>query len=74
MILPTKHVSTQSSLLGVGAILLRHLDRPQTVTELWERVRIAPEIGTFQRFVLALDLLYALGAVSHQQGHLRRGQ
>jgi hypothetical protein len=72
MILPTKHISTRNSLLGIGATILVHLNSPRTVTSLWNSVSKAPEIGTFERFVLALDLLYMLGAVEIQEGLLHR--
>lgn len=73
MILPTKHVSPSRSLLGVGALLLRHLARERTVASLWDEVRSAPEVASFERFTLALDLLFALGAVTLERGLLRRG-
>lgn len=63
IILPTKHISVSHSLIGIGALLIGHLERPQTVTRLWEKARNAPEVGSFERFSLALDLLYALGAI-----------
>lgn len=72
MILPTKHVSTERSLLGLGALLLRALDIPRTVTALWHKVREIPEVGSFDRFVLALDLLYAMGAVDLNEGLIRK--
>ena len=72
MILPTKHISPQRSLLAVGAIVLEHLGESQTLTRLWGRLRTVPEIGTFERFVLALDLLYALGALELSNGVLSR--
>ncbi len=72
MILPTKHISADKSLLAVGALLLRPLDQPRTVTSIWEQVRAAPEIGTFARFVLALDVLYAIDAVELRDGLLQR--
>lgn len=72
MILPTKHIPTGHSLLGVGAIVLAALERPRTITALWEQLRSVPEVGTFARLVLALDLLYALGAVDLDDGLLRR--
>jgi len=58
MILPSKHISAEHTLLGIGAILIAELDRPQTVTSLWERTRTAAVIGNFERFVLALDMLH----------------
>jgi hypothetical protein len=72
MILPTKHTSTKQSLLGVGAELLSALGRPRTVSSLWDEVRDRPTVATFERFTLALDLLYACGAVSLNEGLLSR--
>jgi hypothetical protein len=72
LILPTKHIPPQRSLVGVGALVLRHLERPQTVTNLWDRVRRDHDAPTFERFVLALDLLYAIGAVGLNEGLLRK--
>lgn len=74
MILPTKHVSPRSSLLGVGSLLLTRLDTEQTVSRLWERVRTCDVVGSFDRFVLALDLLHALGAVETSEGLLVRAR
>jgi hypothetical protein len=72
MILPTKHISAQNSILGAGAVLLQCLEAPRTVTGLWESVREAPEIGFYWRFILALDLLFAIGAVELADGLLVR--
>lgn len=72
MILPTKHISPSNSLLGVGAVLLKQLERPYTITSLWEQTRQTPGMGSFERFSLALDLLYAIGSIDFDQGLLRR--
>lgn len=72
MILPNKHLPPGKSLLGVGATLLGALDRPQTESALWGGVRHLAEVATFERFVLALDLLYAIGAVDVRDGMLHR--
>lgn len=72
MILPSKHISQPQSLLGVGALLLGKIDKPHTVTSLWERVRDDAAVGTFERFVLALDMLYVVGAVSLENGLIVR--
>lgn len=74
MILPTKHISQKEALIGVGATLLRHLDEPRTVSSLWERVRHEENVGTFERFVLAADLLHLLGAIGVSNGLLVRVQ
>jgi hypothetical protein len=72
MILPTKHIPLGHSLLGAGARLLEHLAVPRTVSSLWERVRRTPEVGSFPRFILVLDLLYAMDAVELADGFVRR--
>ena len=54
MIAPTKHISIESSLIGVGAAILRNLTEGTTITALWEKARSDPTICTFQRLVLAL--------------------
>ncbi|GIG59260.1 hypothetical protein Lfu02_36320 [Longispora fulva] len=69
MIVPTKGIAPQRSLLAVGAQILQILDAPLTVSQTWSRLRqwredhghAAPV--PFWWFVLALDSLYALGVV-----------
>ena len=73
MILPTKDVRPENSLLGVGAALLEQLRQPMTVTALWESVKTNSSVGTYERFILALDLLYTVGAVTFGDGMLKRG-
>lgn len=68
MILPNKHVTTRASLLGQGMVILQHINRPRTVSALWERVKATGEIRSFERFVLAIDLLYMLGSVELKEG------
>ena len=74
MILPSKHISQDQALIGIGAILLKEVDQPQTVTSLWESVREERTVGTFERFVLALDMLHIVGAVSLENGLIVRTQ
>jgi hypothetical protein len=72
MILPTKHIAPKNSLLGIGSGLLTLLVHEQTVTRLWDRARMTNHVLTFQRFILALDLLFAFGAIELVDGVLRR--
>lgn len=39
MILPTKHVEPERALIGVGAEVLAVLDRPMTMSRLWDKIR-----------------------------------
>lgn len=72
MILPTKHISEDQTLIGIGAVLLRELRSAQTVTSLWEKIRRHQSIGTYERFILALDMLYIIGALSVSDGLIMR--
>lgn len=72
MILPTKHIDLRKSLLWSGALVLERLEKPGSISALWEEVRYLPEVGTFERFSLVLDFLYAIGAVQLSEGLLRR--
>ena len=74
MILPDKHVTMANSGLGVGAVILRALDRPASVSRLWEKVLRDPRVGSFEVFVLTLDLLYATGAVDYDGTRLTRAR
>ena len=72
MIRPSKHISAEQCLLGVGAVLLQALDSARTTTALWERVRTQNSVGSFERFVLALDMLYIAGLVALHDGLITR--
>lgn len=72
MILPTKHLPLDRTLLAGAATLLGSLRSPATVSATWERVRETSAITTFDRFVLCLDMLHALGLVELRSGRLVR--
>lgn len=72
MILPTKHIAQNEALLGVGATILARLTIPRTVSNLWDELRLEPNVGTFERFVLASNLLYLIGAIDMEDNFLIR--
>ena len=72
MILPTKHINPLDSLLGIGALILERLKTTKTVTQLWDEMRDSPQVVTFERLVLGLDLLYMMGLVELDGGVIRR--
>ena len=79
MILPSKHLPQDRALLTVGANILQKLNRPKTVSALWEELprknnpaRISNTALSYEGFVLALDLLFLIGAVELQEGLLSR--
>lgn len=74
MIMPTKHLAVERSLLAVGGRCLALLSTPKTVSALWNDLRVdqtgwrgSSEL-TFDWFVLALDLLFAIGAIEYRRG------
>jgi len=80
MILPTKHVRPDRALLGVGAEVLTILVRPMTMSMLWDKIRSRRSVGEpnavldYRWFVLALDLLYIIGAVELDAGLIGKAQ
>ena len=81
MILPSKHLSQDRALLTIGAGILQHLYQPKTVSALWEELphrgeNVPDSVSalSFDGFVLALDLLFLLGAIKMEEGLLARRQ
>ena len=72
MILPTKHIKLQNCILNLGSVLLNNITGKQTVTLLWDKARELPEVKTFERFTLGLDLLFTLGLIDFKEGILVR--
>ncbi len=70
--MPTKHLRLDQTLLAAAAALLVTLQAPLTISAAWERTRDSEAVTTFDRFALALDLLFALGLVSLESGRLQR--
>jgi len=74
VILPTKHIYVQSSLLGVGATLLSLLEEEATVSSLWNRARTLPNIKGFDRYTLGLDILFLVGLIRFEDGLVKKVQ
>lgn len=72
MILPTKHINISRSLLGMGAEVLDLLDKPSNVSALWYKVKLIPEINTFENYTLVLDFLFMLGAIEYKKGFINK--
>ena len=78
MILPTKHLGPERSLLAISAEVLSILDEPKTVSRVWEefsksRSRVTHRTPvSYDWFVLSLNLLFILGTVEFQAGRISR--
>lgn len=72
MILPTKHLHSDRTLLAQGGVLLSRLEQPQTITGLWNSARESASVPSFDQFCLGLSFLYAIGAIELERGLLQR--
>ncbi|AEA46897.1 ABC-three component system middle component 6 [Archaeoglobus veneficus] len=72
IVVPDKTMKLKYSIIGAGSRILKELDTPQTVSSLWEKVRHSDEVGTFDKYVLILDFLYALGLIEFKEGLLKK--
>ncbi|MEU7551697.1 ABC-three component system middle component 6 [Streptomyces sp. NPDC044571] len=80
MLLPSKAIPSDQAMIAVGAQILMQLDRPGSVSAVWQRLidwrqdKSMPSAIPFWWFALSLDLLYATGAVAIRDGELTRGR
>ena len=77
MILPTKHLRSESSLIYVGGIIQNIVvSKSLTVDQLWHYTkeeyvqRVQDSDITYDWFVLALSLLYTINAISFSDGRI----
>ena len=74
MILPTKHLNEERSILRIGAEILLLLRNESTVSRLWvdfqkyrrDELEIKPV--TYDWFILALDFLFLLDTIYFDDG------
>lgn len=78
MILPTKRITQDRSLIVIGSDILCLLDEaPKTVSRIWTEFKElrddnASSVIPYDWFVMALDLLFMLDAISMEKGLVRR--
>lgn len=72
MIMPSKDLCEEESLLGISAKLLKLIGEARNLSVLWEFAKKEKVVGSFERFVLALDLLYLLGLVDLCENEVTR--
>lgn len=79
MLFPDKHITVSESLIGLGSLVLELLTTPSDVdalhVECMRRFRTAqyPSYHSFENLVLALDFLFAVGAIMQdRQGRISK--
>ena len=68
MILPTKHIRIAESLIGLGGYLIKLLNEPMTIDNLWFKYskynnKKFPAYHSFDNIVLSLNLLFIMGII-----------
>ena len=71
MIVPDKYTTIEGSLIGLGAQLAQLLETPASVSTLWTRFKRLEPGETFERYVAALDVLYAGGLIDLETNSMR---
>lgn len=80
MILPTKRITPERALLGIGADVMNLLEEPKTVSRLWNEFKTLRQpktpagMVTYDWFILSLDLLCTLRAIRLEEGLIQRLQ
>jgi len=77
MLMPTKHIKTENAIIGVGGEVLDLLVHDKTVSRVFhdlQKKRNENELTTihFDWFLLAVDFLYAIGAIRFEAGVLKK--
>jgi len=77
MILPTKHLRNNMSLIYIGGIVHEVLNAESvTIDQLWHNVKKRYENQknngslTFDWFILALNMLYIVGVITQKEGRI----
>lgn len=70
--MPSKYLREDEALIGISAEILPHIRTNIFISDLWEAVKMQPNINNFERFVLALELLYILGLIEIENNKLTR--
>jgi len=78
MILPTKHLSPERSIISVSSEVFELIGRRSTVSSIWtslqEKHKSSLRVGDvpYDWFILALDFLYIVGAIEEEQGLIKK--
>jgi hypothetical protein len=76
MIAPSKHINFSESLLGLGSFILKNLDKPRSLDELWRKYK-SDHINqlyyakhSFDNFILTIVFLYSMSLVTEKDGEI----
>lgn len=78
MLVPAKHINFSESLLGFGSYVLKNLDNPKTIDELWNKYQSDIEKKeyysnhSFDNLMLTLIFLFSIGSIDEKNGRIEK--
>jgi len=78
MLIPAKHITFSESLLGFGSYILKSLDRPKTIDELWNKYQLDIEKKeyysnhSFDNLMLTIIFLFSIGSINQKDGRIEK--
>lgn len=64
MIMPTKYIKENESLLALGALIIKEINNEgSTLSSIWDNLKDNEDIFNFKRFILTLNMLFLLGLI-----------
>ena len=70
MIMPNKYLKEEDTLLGSSAVIFNNIQEHQNLSELWDNVKNNNSVYNFERFILSLDMLYALDLIDFKNNNI----
>lgn len=76
MLMPSKHINFSESLLGFGCYVLKNLDTPKGIDELWKNYQLDYTNDlyvakhSFDNLILTIAFLHLIGAVLEKDGEV----
>lgn len=78
MIMPSKHINFSQSLLGFGSYLLKKLQTPKSIDDLWNeynsdlRTELYLAEHSFDNLILSLIFLFGINTIKEERGLIYR--
>jgi len=78
MLVPAKHINFSESLLGFGSYILKKLDKPKSIDELWQTYQSDLEnkeyfsSHSFDNLMLTIIFLFSIGSINEKNGRIEK--
>jgi len=78
MLVPAKHINFSESLLGFGSYILKILDKPKSIDDLWKIYQSDLEnkeyfsSHSFDNLMLTIIFLFSIGSIDEKNGRIEK--